>query len=264
MQRWKKGLFIGLFSSMLWEQQTVQASIGLAAPATRQPYAPLVTDVLPSKTTGKMLAKRVSDLAKSQSRSQEDSQVGSPTASQSDSQARELVQSRATPLKLVSRGDMLDPPKRPSQSRESPSTTRATRESNSAPTLNPRSGATATQSGKIVSMAMRYQGIPYAYGGTTPDGFDCSGFIQYVYQLCGMSLPRTTYEQAASGVLISRDQLLPGDLVLFACGGQANSHAGIYLGEDRFIHADQSQGIAIADLSSPYWSSAYEFGVRVR
>jgi len=81
----------------------------------------------------------------------------------------------------------------------------------------------------IVSIAMQYQGVPYAAGGTTPAGFDCSGFVQYVYAQAGVSLPRTTGSQAAAGTRIARSAALPGDVVVM--GG----HNGIYLGGGRMI-----------------------------
>jgi len=81
----------------------------------------------------------------------------------------------------------------------------------------------------IVSIAMQYQGVPYATGGTTPAGFDCSGFVQYVYAQAGVSLPRTTGSQAAAGTRIARSAALPGDVVVM--GG----HNGIYLGGGKMI-----------------------------
>jgi len=83
----------------------------------------------------------------------------------------------------------------------------------------------------IVSIAMQYQGVPYAAGGTTPAGFDCSGFVQYVYAQAGVALPRTTGSQSAAGTRISRDAALPGDVVVM--GG----HNGIYLGGGMMIDA---------------------------
>ncbi|MBL0386488.1 C40 family peptidase [Tumebacillus sp. ITR2] len=166
------------------------------------------------------------------------------------------------PPKLSSRGGLLQAPK-PQQTQ---STNRSAPESNPAPTIlnQGQSGATATQTGKLAAVAVKYQGSPYAFGGTTPGGFDCSGFIQYVFQECGISLPRTTYEQIGAGIQVSRANLQPGDLVFFSCGGQSTSHAGIYLGDGRFIHADQTHGVHIAELSNTYWASAYQTGVRVR
>lgn len=81
----------------------------------------------------------------------------------------------------------------------------------------------------IVGVAMQYQGVPYASGGTTPAGFDCSGFVQYVYAQVGVGIPRTTGSQSAAGTRISRDAALPGDVVVM--GG----HNGIYLGNGMMI-----------------------------
>lgn len=81
----------------------------------------------------------------------------------------------------------------------------------------------------IVSVAMQYQGVPYASGGSTPAGFDCSGFVQWVYGQVGVSIPRTTGSQSAAGTRIARSAALPGDIVVM--GG----HNGIYLGDGMMI-----------------------------
>lgn len=83
----------------------------------------------------------------------------------------------------------------------------------------------------IISIAGRYVGVPYVYGGTTPSGFDCSGFTSYVYAQAGKSLPRTSGAQAAAGTPISRSQAQPGDLI-FSPG-----HIGIYAGGNTMIDA---------------------------
>lgn len=96
----------------------------------------------------------------------------------------------------------------------------------------------------------RFIGTPYVWGGATPynystrtGGFDCSGFVQYVYKHFGVDLPRTTYDQIHSGVEVSRDQLRPGDLILFGAWSNPH-HIGIYYGKidgvDQFIHAPQT------------------------
>jgi cell wall-associated NlpC family hydrolase len=86
----------------------------------------------------------------------------------------------------------------------------------------------------VVAIAMRYLGIPYRYGGSTPRGFDCSGFTQYVFRQVGVSLPRTAQQQLGATTRISRSQARAGDLVFFLSGGYAY-HVGIYLGNGKMI-----------------------------
>lgn len=81
----------------------------------------------------------------------------------------------------------------------------------------------------VLSLAARYIGVPYVYGGSTPRGFDCSGYVQYVYRQVGIKLPRTADQQMRAGRRISRSQARPGDLVAFVSGGTAH-HIGIYAG----------------------------------
>lgn len=85
--------------------------------------------------------------------------------------------------------------------------------------------------GSIADIALRYQGVPYVYGGTTPGGFDCSGFVGYVYRQAGISLPRTSWGQGASGSKVSAGEASAGDIVYY--GG----HVGIYLGEGKMVHS---------------------------
>ena len=99
----------------------------------------------------------------------------------------------------------------------------------------------------------RYEGTPYRYGGTTARGFDCSGFIGRAYQEAfGMELPRTTSGMLAHGDRVSPDQLQPGDVVFFNIRGK-ESHAGIFMGGDDFIHASTSVGVTQSSLNGYYW-----------
>lgn len=91
----------------------------------------------------------------------------------------------------------------------------------------------------IIAYASNFLGTPYVWGGTTPAGFDCSGFVQYVYRHFGIGLGRTTYDQINNGVAVSRDQLQPGDLVFFG-SASAPHHVGIYVGNNCYIHAPQT------------------------
>lgn len=93
-----------------------------------------------------------------------------------------------------------------------------------------------TREEKIIETANRYQGVPYVYGGTTPDGFDCSGFTSYVYrEALGQEIGRTTWAQMATGQQISATDAQVGDVLVFFGG----NHVGIYLGNGQFIHALQ-------------------------
>lgn len=110
---------------------------------------------------------------------------------------------------------------------------------------------------RIVQSSLRYQGVPYVFGGTTPSGFDCSGFTRYVFAQAGVYLPRSADEQYEVGQAVSYGRLQPGDLVFFSTYEPGVSHVGIYLGNSQFISATSSRGIAIDRLDSGYWGSRY-------
>ena len=109
----------------------------------------------------------------------------------------------------------------------------------------------------IVSASMNYIGVPYVFGGTSPYGFDCSGYVQYVFAKAGISIPRTADVQYDFGTPISTTDLVSGDLVFFSTYTYGASHVGIYLGDNQFIHASSSRGVTIDSLGSSYWSSHY-------
>jgi peptidoglycan DL-endopeptidase LytE len=106
----------------------------------------------------------------------------------------------------------------------------------------------------IVKTAFQYIGVPYVWGGTTPKGFDCSGFVQYVFRLNGMELPRTAREMYRE-VGAPTESPEVGDLVFFSRG--KDFHVGIYLGDNQFISATSSYGIRVDHLSSSYWGGRY-------
>lgn len=107
----------------------------------------------------------------------------------------------------------------------------------------------------IIAEAKKYIGVPYVWGGSTPSGFDCSGYINYVFTRQGISVPRTVAQLWASGAAESTPQL--GDLVFFGQPGSVPTHAGIYIGNNQFIHSGTSTGVAITDLNHPYWKPLF-------
>ena len=110
---------------------------------------------------------------------------------------------------------------------------------------------------RIVQTALRYTGVPYVFGGTSPGGFDCSGFTRYVYAQSGIYLPRMADEQFEVGRHVSYGNLQPGDLVFFSTYTSGASHSGIYIGDGRFISATSSSGVRVDSLDSGYWGPRY-------
>lgn len=108
----------------------------------------------------------------------------------------------------------------------------------------------------ILDIANQYIGVPYVFGGSTPSGFDCSGFTRYVYSAAGIDLPRAADEQYDVGESVSMANLEPGDLVFFSTYEAGISHVGIYIGNHQFINA-ASDGVSVSDMDSSYWSSRY-------
>ena len=118
----------------------------------------------------------------------------------------------------------------------------------------------------VVALAERYLGSRYVSGGSSPSGFDCSGFTSYVYAKLGVSLPHSAASQYSSGSKVSSSSLQAGDLVFFRTGGSSSgiSHVGIYIGGGQFINAENhNSGVAIASLSG-YWANTYAGATRVR
>ncbi len=123
---------------------------------------------------------------------------------------------------------------------------------------------------EIVDIALNYLGVPYVYGGTSPYGFDCSGFVQYVYSQCGYYISRTAQPQYSDGYYVSYSDLQPGDLVFFsATDGSAYSssidgisHVGIYIGGGDFVHAGGSC-VKITSLNDGWYSPKYWGACRI-
>ena len=110
---------------------------------------------------------------------------------------------------------------------------------------------------RIIQTSMQYMGVPYVFGGSTPSGFDCSGYVQYVFAQAGISIPRTADYQYYAGTPISTSELRPGDCVFFSTYLPGPSHVGIYIGDGNFIHASSSRGVTIASLSGSYYAATF-------
>ena len=125
----------------------------------------------------------------------------------------------------------------------------------------PRNTTPATQasSSNVVQVAESYAGSRYVSGGSSPSGFDCSGFTQYVYGKCGKKISRTSYTQANEGTAVSKSELQPGDLLLFHYYGSSSiGHVGIYVGDGKFIHAANSnRGVVYDSITSGYYADNY-------
>ena len=133
-------------------------------------------------------------------------------------------------------------------------------------------GSLGGSASDVVSFAKQYLGTRYAYGGSSPSGFDCSGFTMYVYKNFGYSLPHTATGQWQSGYgtrIYNISELQPGDLVFFCApsrsNGKACSHAGIYVGGGQHIHSSSSRsgGVIISDLTSGYYNTYFVGGLRL-
>ncbi|AGE20983.1 cell wall hydrolase [Geobacillus sp. GHH01] len=111
---------------------------------------------------------------------------------------------------------------------------------------------------RLIAEAKKLVGTPYRYGGTTPKGFDCSGFVYYTHKKVGVTLPRTSKEMYKKGKYVHKSKLQPGDLVFFDTSKQTKgiSHVAIYIGNNQVIHA-VSRGVKIDSLNSSYWKTRY-------
>jgi peptidoglycan DL-endopeptidase CwlO len=116
----------------------------------------------------------------------------------------------------------------------------------------------------VSSTALSFRGAPYRNGGTDPEGFDCSGFVQYVYGQYGVTMPRDVRQQFGVGKDVQPGDLEPGDLVFFSTVAPGASHVGIAVGGDQFVHAPSTSGVVrVENLSAMYWSSRFVGAKRV-
>ena len=135
-----------------------------------------------------------------------------------------------------------------------------------APKPEPAAVSAMSKGNAIVNNAMKYVGYRYRFGGSSPSGFDCSGFVYYIVNKSGGRVGRTIPYQINSGPRIARADLQPGDLVFFSNTYKPGlSHAGIYIGNGKFIHAqNERSGVLVSSLNTSYWSSHYTGATRPR
>ena len=107
----------------------------------------------------------------------------------------------------------------------------------------------------MIAEASIHIGTPYVWGGTTPSGFDCSGFVQYVFAQQGISIPRTVATQWNAATAVSQPSV--GDIVFFETYTNGPSHNGIYIGNNQFIHSGSSTGVTITSMDNSYWKARY-------
>ena len=137
------------------------------------------------------------------------------------------------------------------------------------PSAEPRRGGTgarppAADGYSISATALALRGAPYRDGGEDPGGFDCSGFVKYVFEQHGLAMPRDTRRQFGVGADVDPSGLEPGDLVFFSTVAPGASHVGIAVGGDQFVHAPSSTGVVrVEHLSAQYWASRFVGARRV-
>jgi cell wall-associated NlpC family hydrolase len=132
----------------------------------------------------------------------------------------------------------------------------------SRPLASPATGSPIAYS--VTGTALSLRGAPYKNGGSDPSGFDCSGFVRYVFSQHGVTVPRTVTEQFRAGKQLTGVQVEPGDLVFFSTVAPGASHVGIAIGGDEFIHAPSGAGdVRVERMSAPYWATRFVGARRV-
>lgn len=131
-------------------------------------------------------------------------------------------------------------------------------------TRRPTAGPASPAAAQVIADARALQGTAYAIGGVSPTGFDCSGFVQYLYGRQGVVLPRTAAQQFRAGTRIAPGRIRPGDLVFFRTSGRRVSHVGVALGDGAFIHAPSAGSrVRIDRLEATYWARRFAGARRV-
>ena len=133
------------------------------------------------------------------------------------------------------------------------------------PASNAPGSAPGADGYSIAGTALALRGAPYRNGGSDPSGFDCSGFIWYVFGQHGVRVARTVSEQFREGVEVNPNTLEPGDLLFFSTQGAGASHVGMAIGGDEFVHAPSSRGeVRVERMSSQYWAARFIGARRVQ
>jgi cell wall-associated NlpC family hydrolase len=126
------------------------------------------------------------------------------------------------------------------------------------PAGGPGAAPQAGAANGVVGTALALRGVPYLNGGSDPSGFDCSGFVWYVFGHHGIAVPRTVAAQFQAGRPVPSGNLQPGDLVFFETGSGPASHVGVVVSGDEFVHAPSTRGeVRVEHLAAPYWSSRF-------
>lgn len=107
----------------------------------------------------------------------------------------------------------------------------------------------------LIAEGKKYIGVPYVYGGSTPNGFDCSGFLHYIYGKFGMTIPRTVETMWNASTSVSSPK--KGDFVFFATTTSGPSNVGLYLGDGTFLHVGSSTGVTISSMDNTYWKARF-------
>ena len=132
--------------------------------------------------------------------------------------------------------------------------------------VDPSELAQSGRGQEVANYALQFVGYSYVYGGSSPSGFDCSGFTSYVYKQFGYSLPHSASSQLDYGTALSMSELQPGDLVMFkkGSGGSRASHVGIYIGNNQFVHASTARvGVIVSSMSEAYYTTGFVGGRRI-